>query len=107
MYPLIEEHSKFEVDLSIEEAVSQLNKKLEIKGWRRVLNSNSHDNIRFKIKTSFKSWGEILSIKISKVNSDKSNIEVTSKPILFTTLLDYGKNRKNVNKVKEVFNINY
>lgn len=91
MNSILNEKSKFWVDSKPDELFQKLDNHLKPKGWKKTLRSNSQLKLKYRIRTSFKSWGEILTIKISEVESQKSLIEITSKPILFTTLLDYGK----------------
>ena len=53
---------------------------------------------------SFSSWGEELEIKIEQITPDRCLINLSSKPILSTTLVDYGKNKRNIKKLVQIFN---
>jgi hypothetical protein len=45
------------------------------------------------------SFGEIITYKISKLSEQLTRIEVSSGPIVRTTLIDFGRNLRNVNKI--------
>lgn len=49
---------------------------------------------------SFSSWGEDLSLSIYSDGQGGTMIVAFSKPKLATTLVDYGKNRKNVEALR-------
>lgn len=48
--------------VTITDEQSKFEENLDLKGWKRVSNSGSPLNLKIKIKTSFKSWGETLFI---------------------------------------------
>ena len=48
---------------------------------------------------TWKSWGEVISFAIHKIDNNKIQVIISSKPILCTTLVDYGKNLENVEKI--------
>ncbi len=50
-------------------------------------------------KMSWKSCGETIALSFSKVNENTVKIEISSKPLLRTTLVDYGKNIENTRLV--------
>jgi hypothetical protein len=58
------------------------------------------NGILFKTGTTMKSWGE--EIKIILISNKENNFEyqVSSSPKLKTTIVDYGKNLENVNKIE-------
>lgn len=49
-----------------------------------------------KVGLSWKSFGENLTISIARLSDAQSKIEITSTPVVTTTLADYGKNLENV-----------
>ena len=51
---------------------------------------------------SWKSWGETIQIVIVSSGEHQNIIEIKSKPALGTTLVDYGKNAKNISKIIEL-----
>ena len=55
--------------------------------------------IKARTKISWKSFGEIVEFTLSKVNDNMTQVVITSKPALPTTLFDYGKNSENVKKI--------
>lgn len=48
---------------------------------------------------TWKSWGEVISFAIHKIDNNKIKVIISSKIILCTTLVDYGKNLENVEKI--------
>ncbi len=45
------------------------------------------------------SWGEVISFDLRRIDEDRTRVEVSSKPVLRTTLVDLGKNLENVEKI--------
>lgn len=45
---------------------------------------------------SWKSFGELVEVSVKPNGGNKTLIEITSKPSLPTTMVDYGKNQENV-----------
>jgi hypothetical protein len=60
------------------------------------------NGVVFKTGMTMKSWGE--EIKIILISNKESNFEyqVTSSPKLKITIVDYGKNLENINKIENV-----
>ncbi|MEN8263788.1 MAG: hypothetical protein ABFR82_10020 [Nitrospirota bacterium] len=50
---------------------------------------------------NWKTWGDIISLKLKKINNDTTYVYISSRPYARTTLLDFGKNLQNVWKIKE------
>ncbi len=48
---------------------------------------------------TWKTWGDVVSFDVRKIDSDRTQIEVSSRPVVRTTLVDYGKNLENVEKI--------
>jgi hypothetical protein len=107
MESVIKEQSVFDVNLSQNDILRKLSQNIDNRKWSKAVNSDPSIGLKYKIRTSFKSWGEIVFIKVSEITEKKSVIRITSKPLLFTTLLDYGKNRNNINYVKEILGVSY
>ena len=62
--------------------------------------NTKEDSIKFKIGTSWSSWGEILDIKLVKTNDEINHLyQINSSPRLKTTLVDFGKNYLNIERV--------
>jgi len=55
--------------------------------------------IEAKAGFSWKSYGEIISFDIFSIGHDCTQVELISKPLRQLTLVDYGKNLKNVEKI--------
>lgn len=55
----------------------------------------------YKINTnySWSSWGEVIDINIENRNSENQRIEISSQPKFPLTLIDYGKNKENVETI--------
>lgn len=73
----------------------------ELKTKYKSINFTS-DKIIIKTSISLYSWGE--NIEITKVRTNEFEYEITSKPQLPTTLIDYGKNSENILKIKKIIN---
>ena len=52
-----------------------------------------------KVGISIKSFGEVIEFKLKEISCDKIGIELSSRPAVRTTLVDYGKNRENIEKI--------
>ena len=105
MKPVVQEASKFEIELSASEILARLDKGLTFKGWYRLLDHGSELILKYKVKSSFASCSETILIHISEIDENQSLIEVQSKPHLLTSLFNRGNGIRNINKVKAVFNI--
>lgn len=70
-----------------------------VKKGRIVSEDRTKGRIDAQTGWSWKSWGEKISFDIRKQAGDKSVISVTSRPKVGTTLVDYGKNLDNVEKI--------
>ena len=55
----------------------------------------------YKIYTNYSwgSWGEVIDINIENRNSENQQIEISSRPKFPLTLIDYGKNKENVETI--------
>jgi hypothetical protein len=52
-----------------------------------------------KTKGSLQSWGELVTVKVSRVDDSQSSIRVRSEPKVKATKIDYGKGVENVEAV--------
>ncbi|MCP4373237.1 MAG: hypothetical protein GY797_34800 [Deltaproteobacteria bacterium] len=55
--------------------------------------------IEAKTGITWKTFGDIVSFKIQRLDGDRTQVEVSSKPVWHTALVDYGKNLENVEKI--------
>lgn len=84
-------------DLCIE-SISMI-KKCRIKNEDR-----SQGKIDAKAGMTWKTWGDVISFDVRKINNDRIHVEISSRPAVRTTLIDYGKNLENVETLVEYMN---
>ncbi len=53
-------------------------------------------SIKFRTKLTKKSWGETMSFLITEIDTNLTKISISSKPLVSTTIFDYGKNEENL-----------
>lgn len=63
---------------------------------------DTENEIVLKTRMSFKSWGEIIKITLKSSNDSFFEYEVSSRPKLKLTLIDYGKNRHNISLIENI-----
>ncbi|MDO8526649.1 MAG: hypothetical protein Q7T03_03060 [Deltaproteobacteria bacterium] len=61
-----------------------------------------NDVIIAKTQVTWKSFGEIITLSLKKIDDAKTGVLIESKPRLITTLIDYGKNFDNVKQITNV-----
>lgn len=81
-------------DLCIESI--SLIKKCRIKNEDR-----SQGKIEAKAGMTWKTWGDVISFDVRKIDIDKIQVEASSRPAVRMTLVDYGKNLDNVETLIE------
>ena len=65
-----------------------------------ILEKNSNrDAIAARSPSSWKSWSEDIRVEIADIGAGRSKIIVSSRPSVKTTLVDYGKNYENVERL--------
>ena len=95
----IKEYQERIIETSYEKVYDQCLKFIIfIKNWKIKNIYKDEGKARIEVRTgiSFRSWGEKLTIEIERVGLNKTKIRVTSKPLVPTTIIDYGKNNENV-----------
>lgn len=76
-------------------ALSSLNRKYSIK-----LCDKENGILQVKLGMTMKSWGDIVEFKLEKTDTDKMyNVCVSSRPWVRTTMVDWGSNLDNVEKI--------
>ncbi|MBK9980886.1 MAG: hypothetical protein IPP15_00435 [Saprospiraceae bacterium] len=50
------------------------------------------------------SWGERILINVKAAHNSLTTYEISSEPVLKTTLVDYGKNLENINRIEKILN---
>lgn len=87
-----------------EDVIETIKNKVIKKRWKLLEEGESEDEYTLKYRTpmSYKSWGEIVFIQIRNHNHPDIITEITSIPMLSTTMLDYGKNKNNVHFIRRI-----
>jgi hypothetical protein len=70
------------------------------------IKSKASGTISARKRMSILSWGEDITIAISPTSTDSSVLDIKSESALKTTLLDYGANAGNVDKIVKAFQNN-
>lgn len=97
----VHQHATIKLDLNVHQAFNKcLDLLVAFKKSRIVYSNNESGKIKIKTKSSWKSWGEIITISLSGLGDDSTLAKIYSKPRLIGTIVDYGKNYKNVQKIK-------
>jgi len=97
----------FSIDKSIEETVQIIENIIPDKINSYKFKYDKEKGF-YKAKTgaTIRSWGEIIIIKLKKLENNKTHLSVISKSLLKTTLIDYGKSSLNIQKIKLAFDKN-
>ena len=61
--------------------------------------NRSQGKIIAKAGMTWKTWGDVISFDMRKIDNNRTQVTVSSRPIVRTTLVDCGKNLKNVEKI--------
>lgn len=83
--------------------LSQLEEKLKadpVTGKMKI--TETEKGILLRSGMSWKSWGEKITIVPIAENGTETEYEVTSKPRVVTTIMDYGKNLENVTRIQRL-----
>ncbi len=108
MKAVVFEQSKFVYNLNSNELFRDILLKIKKElNYKIIKEDKTNLIIEYKVPISFKSWGEKVKIQIFDNKDGTSIVEISSRPIFFLTLLDYGKNRQNINQVKNLLSVNY
>jgi hypothetical protein len=62
----------------------------------------SQGKIIAKTSMTWKTSGDVISFKLGRIDNEKTQVEVSSRPIVRTILVDYGKNLKNVETILRI-----
>lgn len=65
------------------------------------------NSITIKTGFSWKSFGEIIVLSYKPINDTETQINISSRPSIKLTLVDYGINFQNVEKIEKYFKIKY
>lgn len=70
-----------------------------IKNGKIKNQSSTSNEIIVRLGVSAKSWGNLVKYKLTKINDNTTLVEVHSRSLLFTTIIDYGKNREHIKSI--------
>ncbi|WP_027340627.1 hypothetical protein [Halonatronum saccharophilum] len=91
---------KLKVDNNLKEAFQlSLNSLEQIKKSKIIEANKKKGVIKAKVGLSWESFGEQIKISIKNVNSNRVEINISSKPSWEETKVDYNKNYNNVKKI--------
>lgn len=71
----------------------------QMKGLKFVARNDNSYTIFMNGSVSFWSWGEDVTIACEYLDNFNTRIHITSRPKLSTTLVDWGKGKRNINNV--------
>ncbi|UGB30523.1 hypothetical protein [Metabacillus sp. B2-18] len=72
---------------------------LSIKGAKITYENEQEGIIRAKTAVNALTWGDTIVVNVEKINAENSKVHIQSKPAVPTTVVDYGKNLKNVKAI--------
>jgi ascorbate-specific PTS system EIIC-type component UlaA len=92
-----------------DELINFLKDRLKKKKWRLIQESENEEEtvLKFRTPLNWKSWGEIVYIRLFTGWQSRLNMEITSIPIISTTMIDYGKNKNNVDLISKIIKANF
>jgi len=70
--------------------------------FRQMKISETETGVVLKSGATWTSWGERVFVSINPINDGHTEIQVESKPLVFTTLFDTGKNLENVVRMERM-----
>jgi hypothetical protein len=101
------QEATFTVEKSVEDTIKTIENIIpdKINSYKFKYN-NKLDFYKTKTGATIRSWGEIIIVKLTKIDNLHTQLYVLSKPIYKTTLIDFGKSSMNIEKFKLEFNQN-
>lgn len=94
------QESTVDLKLSMEEAFQYCKVATStIKGTKVTFEDLNLGIIRAKTPLNISTWGDVIEFELHKVTEETTKVRVKSKPVLTTTIIDYGKNLENINKI--------
>jgi len=91
---------KFRTKLNREEVINKLMTAL---GTSNMKMNDIENEVSWNTGITLKSWGEKIMIKLISKTDSEYEYEISSAPLLKTTLIDGGKNIQNVNHIESIF----
>jgi len=95
----VAQKTQIQTTLSREEIIDRLKRDPRI--GKMVLKADG-DMIELDSGATWRSWGERILLKIHQHDGNTLLVEIQSKPKVFTTVVDYGKNKDNVDLITEL-----
>ncbi|MCT2534823.1 hypothetical protein NC661_04210 [Aquibacillus koreensis] len=98
----VKQKNEMELPLPLKEAIlSCRNSVIAIHGAKIEQQdyTNGTGIIHVKTKVNIRTWGEKITFRVQKVSDEVTKVWVESKPVIPTTLLEYGKSLKNINAI--------
>lgn len=87
---------EFRSELSLERIIEKL------KSASKYTLRTDKDEIKLSMPVTMNSWGEHVKIKYLFQQGDQNVYRLSSKPIMRLTLVDFGKNRENLDRILEI-----
>jgi len=72
-----------------------------IKKFKIQKEDRSQGKIVARISVSWQIWGDMISFDVCRIDNNRTQVIVSSKPVVRTTLVDYGRNLENVERITE------
>jgi hypothetical protein len=77
-----------------------------IKKCRIQNKDRSQGKIIAKTSMTWKTYGDVISFQLSRIDDERTQVQVSSRPFVRTTLVDYGKNLENVETIFRIIKQN-
>ncbi len=95
----VNQSKEIKTKFSKDEILNQLKSE---KSLKKMEIEETENGINIATNTSWKSWGENICISLKSKEEQYYTYQISSSPKLKTTLLDYGKNLKNVTLLESI-----
>jgi len=94
-----------ELPMSFEQAFALCIESLECINRCTVIEQDRpQGRITARTGINWKTWGDTISFRLSSLNGRGTRVNISSRPTARTTLVDFGKNLENVNKIVSFLN---
>ncbi|TXC90451.1 hypothetical protein FS935_10960 [Metabacillus litoralis] len=96
----VHKKGSIEVQLPGHEAFKVCKKVGSVLNGARISYENQQKGLLI-IKTgiSWKTWGDIIEVVVEEVGANSTRVSIQSRPLVPTTLVDYGKNSENIQRI--------
>ena len=95
------EYFPYPIDLMHKACINAINKN---KRFSLVADDTSTGEIKARVGISLWSWGENVTISLNAESDTDTSLVISSNPVFKLTLVDYGKNRRNINTLLAAIN---